>query len=93
MPYEKKGGWGGDRRSNNGRKKGSHYKVANHITMMYDLHFKDRPWRHSYRPQVYRSHPVCPVCDNEDGEKITELRERFFQCEKCKHCWDTELSR
>ena len=61
--------------------------------LFYALHFKEKPWMRNYRPQVYRSHPVCPVCDNEDGEKITELRERFFQCEKCKHCWDTELSR
>lgn len=55
-----------------------------------ELHTKKKT--NGWNPQVNEHHVVCPVCGNEDGEKICELRSMFFQCEKCGHLFDSEMS-
>ena len=88
MAYIKKGGHGGDRHSSNVRKSGQGHKQTAYAKMFYDIHFKNR--KGVWLPRTYRSHPACPSCGNDNGEFLTELRESFFHCEKCKHNWDIE---
>ena len=93
MIHKKIDGWGGrrDPKKRKGGLKGRRCTHANHIKLMYDMQFKKPFNMNGWRPQVYRSHPMCPRCDNNDGELITELRESFFKCELCKYHWDIEM--
>ena len=91
MVYIRKGGWGGDRRKNNGRKKGQPCKKTAYAKAFHAIHFKSTP--STWRPRVLWGSPECPICDNANSEFITELRSMFYHCEKCGHNWDSETSK
>lgn len=45
-----------------------------------------------WRPRTNKFKVVCPFCDNDDAEKLCEIRHRFFKCEACKEHFDADMS-
>lgn len=86
--YIKKGNWGGDRRSSNGRKKGSGSKHSDYITIFNNLHFKKRQ---GWLPQANKEKAECPDCGNMNGEFLTQRRPTFYECEKCGRFFDIDI--
>ena len=81
MAYIKRGGWGGKR-------PGRRFKRAPYSLLIDELQFNklDRGWR----PQVHWERPVCPRCFNSNGDTITYLRPKFFEC-NCGRRFDVDM--